>query len=145
MKNKKIVIMIITCFLLILLIFGVIIYFVFLNPEIDPQNYVQIMDDQTKINTNPKLLDSRYVDGLEITNLSLIERDNITQLKGIITNKTSGETEEQVIKITLVDQNNEELTSIEAYIKNLQPGESTSLYVTTTFDYTNAYDIKFTK
>ena len=114
------------------------------NKELE-ENYVQILEDGTKQNTSSKLLEPKEIDGLEITDLNLIESNNLTRLTGIITNKTEEKKGEYIINIIFVNKNGEELTNLETYVKGLEPGESTLLDTSTTFDYTNAYDIKITK
>lgn len=136
--------------MLILLIAGTIIYFVYFksNGETEEEeqgNYVQVLEDGTKQNTSSKLLEPKEINGIEITNISLTESNNLTKLSGTITNKTDKKIDEHKINIIFVNKEGEELTILETYVKSLEPGESTILSSSTTFDYSNAYDIKLTE
>ncbi len=146
MKNKKIVI-IIACTIMLLAILCTASYFIIsnINNNNQPQNLVKVQEDGSKISINPKLEKARQVDGLEITNLALTENGNITKLTGSITNKSGEEKGDYIITITFLDKEGNTMTTIEPWIKKLQPGESTNLNVSTTFDYTNAYDIQISK
>lgn len=149
MKQKKLIIITIVI-VVILLILCLASYFSLKSfnskkSTNEQENFVQILEDETKVNLSPKLSETKQVDGLEISNITLKESGNITQLLGTITNKTEEEMAESIIKIAFIDKEGNEMTSIETYIKKLQPGESTGLNASTTFDYSNAYDIKITK
>ena len=146
-KKKLILIIIIVVILLILCLIGFFIFKKIKNKTniIENENLVQTMDDETKVNVSPKLAETKQIDGLEISNITLTENSNVTQLLGTITNKTEKAIEESIITIVFVDKDGNEMTSIETYVKKLQPGESTGLNASTTFDYSNAYDIKIKK
>ena len=136
---------------ILIILLSISVLYLVLNKEKEKENeelaenYVQILEDGTKQNTSSKLLEPKEIDGLEITDLNLIESNNLTRLTGIITNKTEEKKGEYIINIIFVNKNGEELTNLETYVKGLEPGESTLLDTSTTFDYTNAYDIKITK
>lgn len=114
------------------------------NEELE-ENYVQVLEDGTKQNISSKLAETRQIDGLELTQITLTEANNMTHVVGKITNTTNEKMEEQKINIVLVDKKGEVLTTLETYIKSLEPGENTTLDTSTTFDYSSAYDIKITK
>ncbi len=133
---------------ILILILSVTLYFVFFKAQ--PQdvdndqveNYSQELEDGTKVNTSSKLSETKQIeDGLEITDISLTESNNLTSLLGKITNKTNEKKGDYLITITFVNKNGEKLTENEVYVKSLDPGETTTLSSKTSFDYTDAYDI----
>ncbi len=108
------------------------------------EEFVDVLDDETKLNTSEQLHKTKMLDGLEISDLQLTERENDTVLLGTVKNTTSA-VQTAVFNITLIDNTGKEITTIPAYIEGLKPGESTELNVSTALDYANAYDFKLSK
>ena len=108
------------------------------------EEFVQVLDDGTKLNTSEELHKTKMLDGLEISDLQLTERGNETVLLGTVINTTST-VQTSVFNITLIDKTGNEITTLQAYIEGLQPGASTELNVSTTLDYANAYDFRVSK
>ena len=108
------------------------------------EEFVNILDDGTKLNNSEALHKTKVVDGLEISDLQLTESGNQTVLLGTVKN-TSGASYTGVLSIKLVDKTGQEITTLPAYIEGLEPGESTELNVSTTLDYANAYDFVVSK
>lgn len=114
--------------------------------SVDEENkYVTILSDGTKENTSEKLKEKKSFDGLEITDIKLTENNQKTTLTGIITNNTKKVKGDYEVNIIFVDSKNNELSEMSFLVKQLQPGESTTLNASTTFDYSNAYNIIFRK
>ena len=114
--------------------------------SVDEENkYVNVLSDGTKENTSQKLNEDKTFDGLDITEIKLTENNKLTKLTANITNNTKKITGDYTAKIIFVDSKNNELAEMGFYIKELQPGESTGLNASTTFDYSNAYNIIFRK
>ena len=108
------------------------------------EEFVQVLDDGTKLNTSEELHKTKMLDGLEISDLQLTERGNETVLLGTVRNTTDA-VQTSVFNITLIDKTGSEITTLQAYIEGLQPGASTELNVSTTLDYANAYDFRVSK
>ncbi len=108
------------------------------------EEFVQVLDDGTKLNTSEELHKTKMLDGLEISDLQLTERGNETVLLGTVRNTTST-VQTAVFNITLIDKTGSEITTLPAYIEGLEPGASTELNVSTTLDYANAYDFRVSK
>lgn len=111
----------------------------------DSEEYVEILEDGTKINNNEKLKENKKIDKLDITDINITASNGLTKLTGTITNNTNEIQEESVISIIFLDKDGNELTKVGAYIKQLAPEESTQLNASVIFDYSNVYDIKFEK
>lgn len=108
------------------------------------EEFVNVLEDGTKLNINEELHKTKMLDGLEISDLQLTERGNETVLLGTVRNTTDA-VQTAVFKITLIDKTGKEITTLPAYIEGIQPGASTELNVSTTLDYANAYDFKVSK
>ena len=109
------------------------------------EEFVDVLEDGTRINSSSSLHETKIFDGLEISDFQLTEKDNMTVLLGTITNNSSTAKGGYAVDITVVDKDRNEMTTVVAYIKELQPGENTILNVSSTFDYANAYDFTITK
>ena len=115
------------------------------NNTVEEEKYVEVLENGTKLNTSEKLKETKEKDGMEISNMQLTEEGNITKLLGTITNNSNTTKGNYEINIKLIDENGKELTTLVGYIGELEPGESTQLSTSTTFDYANTYDVEITK
>ena len=107
--------------------------------------YVEILSDGTEQCTSDKLNETKKVEDLEVKNIKLTSKDNITQITAVVTNTGSKDMSSTQITITVLDKSGNTIATIPAYIKALSSGESTALNASTTFNYANAYDIVIKK
>ena len=114
------------------------------NAAIDEKN-VKTLSDGTRLNNSTKMQEIKTIDGLEISNIQLTEKDNVSILLGTVTNKTNETKGDYPVNITIYDENEKEITTIGGYIGEVNPGESTQLNSSATFDYANAYDFRIEK
>lgn len=112
---------------------------------IEKEKFVTILEDGTKLNISSKLHETKDFEGMEIMNLQLTENNNTTLLLGEITNTSPNVQGGYLVNIVIIDEQGNEMTTIEAYIKELNPGQSTQLSSKTTLDYANAYDISISR
>ena len=109
------------------------------------EEYVNKLEDGTRINTSDKLHETKTIDGLTISNFQLTEKENMTILLGTITNNTEETKGGYPVDIRIIDENGNEIITVGGYIGKLEPGESMQLNSSATFDYANAYDFEITK
>lgn len=109
------------------------------------EEFVQTLDSGVRVNTSDKLHETKSIDGLQISDFTLTQRDNTTLLLGTIKNVSSSTKGGYPIDIKVIDKDNQELITISGYINELAPGETSQLNVSTTLDYVNAYDFEITK
>lgn len=109
------------------------------------EEFVSQLDDGTRLNTSDKLHETKTIDGMEITDFQLTEKDNVTLLLGTVKNTSSTTQGGYPVDVKIVDQQGNEIITIVAYIGSLEPGESTQFNTSATFDYANAYDFSITK
>lgn len=112
--------------------------------ETQPQeeSYVQEMDDGISINKSTKLNEAKLVNGLLISNIQLTEKGGMTTLLADVTNKTEQKTEFKKLKIILLDEENNEIATMLAFVNGIDAGATTQLNASTTSNYIKAYDFK---
>ncbi len=148
MKKRKISIKawVIVAIILIIIIVAVIVNINKKNKhettENDENSYVEEIADGIKINKSTKLNESKLVNGLLISNIQLTESDGMTTLLADVTNKTEQKTSFKKLRIILLDENENEISSMIAFLNNINAGETTQLNVSTTSNYIKAYDFK---
>ena len=108
------------------------------------ESYTEELEDGTRINTSEKTKKTKTVEGIEISNLQITEKDNVTIMLGTITNKSTETKEDITLKIKILDRNGKEITTVENYIGKLEVGKSTQLNTSTTYDYADMYDYEVT-
>jgi len=151
-KNKRILVLM--CVLL--LIFLVI--FLLINPkentkvqnEIEVENkqaqeFVQVLEDGTKLNVSSKLTQIKKLDSLEIGNIQLTNKDEQSVLLADVTNNGNTQTTLILVDIILYDKEGTQIAKIPGIISPLKPGETTQLNTTVQQDYSNAYDFEIRK
>lgn len=109
------------------------------------EEFVNVLEDGTRLNTSDKLHQKKTFDGMEITNFQLTEKDNVTLLLGTITNTSDTARGGYPVNITVKDKQGNEIITVAGFIGELEPGKSTQLSTSATFDYANAYDFEITK
>lgn len=109
------------------------------------EEYVTVLDDGTKLNASSKLAETKTIDGLEISNFQLTAQGGQTVLLGTIKNPTTTVQGGFSVTITILDKQGNEIVKLVGYIQQVQPGETGELNVSSTLDYSNAYDIKIEK
>lgn len=99
----------------------------------------------TKLNISPRINEVKIFEELEISDIQITTKDNIGSLIANVTNKTNEVKGDFAVGIKIIDKNGNEITTVHGYIKSLKPRETTQLSASKTFDFSNAYDIKFEK
>ena len=157
MKNKEKRMILI---LLVILIIAIVIFVVSknLNKEsktkengsttqqenTEPEEFVQVLEDGTKLNTSTELNKEKQVGNYKFENMQLTTQDNQTVLLADVTNTGSSKTDIQLVDITLLDKDGNEIITVGGIISQLEPGEKTQFNTSMTLDYANTYDFKIT-
>ena len=152
-KNEKRMILI----LLLILIIAIIIFIVNKNKKEDnkeeninknnitTEEFVEVLEDGTKANTSKELKRPKEIEGLEITNIQLTEKEGQTVLLANVTNSTEKDTEVIGINIVILDKKGEEIAKIPGAIPPLKTRETKQLNIGITEDYANAYNFRVEK
>lgn len=106
---------------------------------------VEVLEDGTRLNTSNKLKETKKINGMEISNFQLTEKDNVTLLLGTVTNTSSTKQGGYPVKVKIVDKQGNEIITVGAYLGELEPGESTQFNTSATFDCVNAYDFSISE
>ena len=109
------------------------------------EEYVNVQDDGTKVNTSDKLAETKTIDGLEISNIRLQEKDNVSVLLADVKNPTSEAKGDFGVTLTILDDAGNELASVSGYIGEIPAGGSQQFQTSTTADFANAYDFTVEK
>ena len=105
----------------------------------------EMYDDGTKLNKSDKLHETKKLDGMEITNIQLTEKDGETMLIGTVNNNSTTEQGGYVALIKMLDKQGKEIATMEAYIGELKQGKSMKFSTSASFDSSNVYDFTITK
>lgn len=106
------------------------------------EEFVEVLEDGTKLNISDKLNETKRVENFEIGNIQLTDRNGVSVLLADVKNVSETSTDWTIITITLIDRIGNTIQEIEGVIKDLQPGETTQLNAATSADYANSYDFK---
>ena len=109
------------------------------------QNNVELQEDFTRTNISEKLREPRMLGDLEINNIQLEAKDNITVITADVTNRGEIVDGDYEIEIKFLDENGNTIIEILSYINEVQPGETISLSTSTQRDFANAYDMEIVK
>lgn len=104
------------------------------------EEFVQTLDDGTKLNTSTKLNETKTVNGLKIGNIQLTNKNNQSLLLADVENTSGKDTPVTLIDIVLTDKNGNELGKVSGIIGDLKAGAKTQFTTSTQKDYANAYD-----
>ena len=113
-------------------------------PSADDKNAI-ILEDGTRLNTSSVLNKDKTLDGITYSDIQLIEKDSVSELLTKATNTTNEVKGGYKVKLTFLDENNEEIVSVNGNISELKPGESTKFQTNATFDLANSYDFRIEK
>ena len=108
--------------------------------EQEEQKYVKILENGTKINTSTEFNSTKTYNGLEISNIQFTEKDGMSVLLADIKNISNRKHEIEIVKITIIGENGEEIAEIKPIIGNIEEGETIKLNANITTDATNAKD-----
>lgn len=101
---------------------------------------VKMVNDNVKLNTSAKLQEPKTFQGLEISNIQITSKDNVTTMLATVTNKTSQTAGDCAVKLIMQDKEGNTITEAHGYISKVEPGKTTQLNISKTFDFANAYD-----
>ena len=106
------------------------------------EEFVQVLEDGTKLNTSSKLKETKMLGKLQIGNIQLTNKNGQSVLLADVTNTGSTQTKVTLIEIELYDEEGRKIATIPGIISPLKAGEKTQLNTSVQQDYANAYDFK---
>ena len=109
------------------------------------EEFVQVLDDGTKLNISSKLQEEKTINGLKIGNIQLTEKNGQLVLLADVTNPTEKDSEIFLIDIILYDKTGKEIATVPGIVSPIKAGGKTQLNAGITEKYAHAYDFKVVK
>ena len=106
------------------------------------EKYTTKLNDGTKVNTSEEFNSTKMYGELEISNIHYTEQNGKTVLLADVTNKGNTTHGNEIVKITILGENGEEITTTKPVIGKMEPGETVKINATITADVSNAKDFK---
>lgn len=108
--------------------------------QIENNENSKMVNDNVKLNTSEKLQQAKTFQGLEISDVQITSKDNVTIMLATVTNKTNQIAGDCAVRLTMKDKDGNTITEAHGYISKVEPGKTTQLNISKTFDFANAYD-----
>ena len=112
------------------------------NEVANEEKYTEQLEDGTKLNTSEEFNSNKTYGNLEIGNVQYTSKDGVSVLLADVTNKGTTKHESEVVKITILGENGEEITEIKPVIGEIEAGETIKLNASITADIANAKDFR---
>ena len=97
-----------------------------------------------EVNDNQEVIKNQNIDGIEITNTSLVYEDGISYLKATVTNNTGSDYELNEYKINVKDNDGNIIVTMPGYVGSvIKNGESKSINTMISEDLSKAYSIEY--
>ncbi len=139
MKQKQVIIIIAIAILLVVIIAVAVSL---ASKDTTKEEYVEVLEDGTKINTSEKLSQTKTYNGIEFTNIKFTNASSVTNLSADVKNTTSEDMESQVVRINVLDEQGNIITTYRGSVEALKAGETTTFNAAIAANYANAYDIE---
>lgn len=107
--------------------------------------FIEVQEDGTRLNKSEKFSTTKKIEGLEISNIKLTEKDNITQILADVKNTTDKKVEGFYATITFLNKDGEMIVGIPGYIPTVEANGTATLNTNSTGDFANAYDYTVTR
>ena len=95
-----------------------------------------------KYNTSEALLKERTWNELLLKDIELYSENGMTVFSVNVVNETNKDIEDQVIQVLFKDNEGNVYGKVNGYIGDIKAENTKKLYITTSNDYTNAYDFE---
>ena len=112
------------------------------NETTNEEKYTEQLEDGTKLNTSEEFNSSKTYGNLEISNVQYTSKNGMSVLLADVKNNGTTVHEKEIVKITILGENEEVITEIKPVIGNIEPGETIKLNASVTADVANARDYK---
>lgn len=109
------------------------------------EEFVEKQENGSKVNTSEQLKKTKTIDGLEISNIRLVENAGLSQIVADVKNPTSTTKGDFDIVITAVDKNGNKIAELSGFIDKVAAGKTVQLNASVTTDIANAYDFTVEK
>ncbi len=112
------------------------------NEITNEEKYTEQLEDGTKLNTSEEFNNSKTYGNLEISNVQYTSKNGMSVLLADVKNNGTTTHENEIVKITILGDNEEVITEIKPVIGKIEPGQTIKLNASITADVANARDYK---
>lgn len=113
--------------------------------DLERNEFIEVQEDGTRLNKSEKFSTTKTIEGLEISNIKLTEKDNLTQIYADVKNTTNKKVEGFYVTITFLNKDGDMIVGIGGYIPTVDANGTATLNTNSTGDFANAYDYTVTK
>ena len=107
------------------------------------EEFVEVLEDGTKLNTSEELNNTKTFQGLTIKNIQLTNANGKTELIADIENTSGSDKQAMLIDVILYDKNKNLITTLGGRISPIRAGQTMQFSTSAMIDYSNAYDFEF--
>lgn len=112
------------------------------NKNIDPETeFVEIDAEGNRRNISKKLKETKTFGNMEMNNIELTAKKNVSLLKANFTNKGEETEKEKIVTVEILNKKKEVISSFDTVINKMDPGETIEFSMNITEDISNAYDL----
>ena len=115
------------------------------NVDVQNEEFVEVLEDGSKLNTSDKLSETKKFENYEISNIQLTEQNGQSVILADVKNVGEAKANMALIDITLLDKDGNEIAKIGGIIADVEPGETVQLNASATTDFANAYDFTISR
>ena len=113
-----------------------------MNEVVSDEKYVTQLNDGTKVNNSEELNTTKKYKELEITNIQFTSQNGNSVLLATVKNTANTKSENEILKISIIGENDEILAEPLVSVSELAPGASRQLNVIVTADIVNAKNFR---
>lgn len=112
------------------------------NTNLEEESYTKQLEDGSKLNISEEFNETKMYNGLKITNIQFTEKNGMSVLLADVENTATTDHQVELVKITILGKNGEEIAQINSVIGDIAAGEQIKLNTSITADVTDAKDFK---
>ena len=112
------------------------------NETTNEEKYTEQLEDGTKLNTSEEFNSSKKYGNLEISNVQYTSKNGMSVLLADVKNNGTTRHEREVVKITILGENNEVITETYPIIEDIEPGATVQLNASLMADVSDAKDFR---
>lgn len=113
-----------------------------MNEVVNEEKYTEQLEDGTKLNISEEFNTSKTFGNLQIDNVQYTSKNEMSVLLADVRNNGTTTHEKEIVKITILGDNEEVITEIKPVIGRIEPGQTIKLNASITADVANAKDYK---
>lgn len=110
--------------------------------QVNEEKYVAETENGLKVNISEEFRKTKMYGDLEISNIQYTYADGMSLLLADVTNKGTTTHEKEIVKLTILGENDEVITEAQPVIETIEPGETVQLNASIWGDLANAKDFK---